>query len=116
MEKNWKKREKDLENNFYILPYANIKFDTRDDFYFPKTGLKFNAIAKYNLLSDLSGFEPYFMLNGTLENHFTFFKKITLNTEFSFGTILGEEETPVLFKNRFGGVFDNKLLNFNKFY
>lgn len=105
---------KTIESENYLLPYASIKLDTRDDNYFPKKGLKFKAISRFNFISGQENFTKYILLNGNFESHIPIYKFI-VSTKASFGTTFGNPNTE-LFKNRSGGVFNQELLNFERFF
>ncbi len=106
-----------LENSNYIKLIGNIVFDTYDNNYFPKSGFLFKLSGKWFLYSSNNKkFNPFFKLYGRLGFAVspTAFKKLSINTEFEAGSVMGNQNA--FFSYVLGGYERFKIPSLISFY
>ena len=106
-----------FENTDYYSLYANLKFDSMDNKYFPKKGLYFcGEFQSYLTTSDFSQkINPFSVAKGDLIYATTFFKRATIKLQSEIGFNVGNREMPYL-NFVFGGYGFAPMNNFKPFY
>ncbi len=106
-----------FENTDYYSLFANLKFDSLDNIYFPTQGFYFGAsFQSYITASDFKQkINPYSVAKADLIFAKTFFKKITLKLQGEVGLNVGNRELSFL-NFVFGGYGNATYSNFKPFY
>ncbi|WP_458628002.1 patatin-like phospholipase family protein [Winogradskyella sp. PC D3.3] len=106
-----------FENTDYFSVFGNLKFDSYDNFYFPKSGFYFNG--NFHLYFDASGFNTEFLkfsiVKADLGYALSFNDKLSLKTEVNGGFKVGDKSTNALGFG-LGGYGTNFINNFYSFY
>ena len=106
-----------FENTDYYSVFGNLKFDSYDNFYFPKSGFYFNG--NFHLYLDASGFNTEFLkfsiAKADIGYALSFNDKLSLKTEVNGGFKVGDKSTNALGFG-LGGYGTNFINNFYSFY
>ncbi|EPR70004.1 putative patatin-like phospholipase [Winogradskyella psychrotolerans RS-3] len=106
-----------FENTDYLSVFGNLKYDSYDNFHFPKSGFYFNG--NFHLYLDASGFNTDFLNFSIAKTDigyaFSFSDKLSLKTEGQGGFKIGDESTSAL-GFAIGGYGSNFINNFYSFY
>lgn len=109
--------ETTFENTNYYSVFGNLKFDSYDNFHFPKSGFYFNG--NFHLYLDASGFNTDFqefsIAKAEIGYAFSFNDKLALKMETNGGFRIGENTTNAL-AFAIGGYGANFINNFYSFY
>ena len=105
-----------FDKSDYFSVFGNIKYDSFDKKYFPKSGWYINGELKSYLFSSNynNNFERFSTVKGDIGIVKTFYKKISIKIQSEIGSIIGERTTPY-FDFILGGYGYNKINNFQHF-
>ncbi len=106
-----------FENTDYYSVYANLKFDSMDNKYFPKKGFYFcGDFQSYVTSQDFKQkINPFSVVKGDLIYATTFFRKATIKLQSEIGFNIGNRELPYL-NFVFGGYGFAPFSNFKPFF
>lgn len=106
-----------FENSDYGSVFANLKFDSFDNKYFPKKGVNIQGdIQTYLYSTDYSNqFQRFSIVKGDISFAQTFFKKLTFRINSELGFSLGPKSLP-FFNFVLGGYGYSPINNFKHFY
>ena len=105
-----------FDKSDYFSVFGNIKYDSFDKKYFPKSGWYVNGEIKTYLFSSNfnNNFERFSTIKGDVGIVKTFYKKLSIKLQSELGSIIGERTTPY-FDFILGGYGYNKINNFQHF-
>lgn len=105
-----------FDKSDYFSVFGNIKYDSFDKKYFPKSGWYINGEIKSYLFSSNfnNNFQRFSTLKGDIGIVKTFYKKISVKLQSELGSIIGERTIPY-FDFILGGYGYNKINNFQHF-
>ncbi|WP_339888744.1 patatin-like phospholipase family protein [uncultured Flavobacterium sp.] len=105
-----------FDKSDYFSVFGNLKYDTFDKKYFPKSGWYINGEIKSYLFSSNfnNNFQRFSTIKGDVGIVKTFYKKLSLKLQSELGSIIGERTTPY-FDFILGGYGYNKINNFQHF-
>lgn len=106
-----------FDNSDYVSAFANLRFDSFDNRYFPNEGVYFNTDFNfYGYSSDFNNdFSEFSVLKADLGYAFSFTPKISTNVSFEAGAKIGAGDDTYL-NFVLGGYARNFINNFESFY
>lgn len=109
---------KDFVNTDYLDGFAYLKYDSFDNFYFPKRGFYFTGDFQYYAYSSnksVENFKNYYVAKADFGYANNFYKKATVVFQSEGGFSIGEQTVP-FFDFVLGGYGFNKINSFRNFY
>jgi NTE family protein len=105
-----------FDKSDYFSVFGNLKYDSFDKKYFPKSGWYINGELKSYLFSSNfnNNFERFSTIKGDIGIVKTFYKKVSVKLQSELGSIIGERTIPY-FDFVLGGYGYNKINNFQHF-
>ena len=105
-----------FDKSDYFSVFGNLKYDSFDKKYFPKSGWYVNGEIKSYLFSSNfnNNFERFSTIKGDIGIVKTFYKKLSIKLQSELGSIIGERTIPY-FDFILGGYGYNKINNFQHF-
>jgi NTE family protein len=105
-----------FDKSDYFSVFGNVKYDSFDKKYFPKSGWYINGEIKSYLFSSNfnNNFQRFSTIKGDVGIVKTFFQKVSLKLQSELGSIIGERSIPY-FDFILGGYGYNKINNFQHF-
>ncbi|MFT7250294.1 MAG: NTE family protein [Flavobacterium sp.] len=105
-----------FDKSDYFSVFGNVKYDSFDKKYFPKSGWYLNGEIKSYLFSSNfnNNFQRFSTIKGDVGIVKTFFQKVSLKFQSELGSIIGERSIPY-FDFILGGYGYNKINNFQHF-
>lgn len=106
-----------FDKSDYVSIFGNLKYDSFDKKYFPKSGWYLNGELKsYLYSSDFNNdFQEFTTIKGDVGIVRTFYNKFTFKLQSELGSTIGEKTTPY-FDYILGGYGFNKINNFQPFF
>lgn len=104
-----------VQNGGFLLPYAFLKADTRDDVNFPSKGFYLNSAFKYFLLSNTPNFKKSSMLKANAQFNFPLTNRLSIQTSASLG-ITFFNQLPNGYNFILGGLNQQEILNTTPFH
>ncbi|MXV37168.1 patatin [Flavobacteriaceae bacterium Ap0902] len=104
-----------IENNYYLIPYAFLKADDRDNSYFPSSGLYMDSQFKYYAISGDDNFEPTSIIKSYIEYNQSVTGGLSFQASGTLGLTLGKS-LPKGLNFGLGGLHRQEILNTYNFY
>ncbi|WP_338377559.1 patatin-like phospholipase family protein [uncultured Flavobacterium sp.] len=106
-----------FDKSDYFSVFGNLKYDSFDKKYFPKSGWYINGELKSYLFSSNfnNNFERFSTIKGDIGIVKTFYQKVSVKLQSELGSIIGERTIPY-FDFVLGGYGFNKINNFQHFF